>query len=109
MDTTTEDDAELQKILGELQSVEDPGLREDLLVRLAECALRLHDFTDHEVPNHVQDAFSELRSSQMHYQLAALRVARYMMQYLKIHDDDDDDDDDDGALIIPLGPAESPN
>lgn len=90
----------------ELQDTRDPDIREDLLVRMAECALRLHEFGDHEIPNYIQDAFTALRESELRYRLAALRVGRYVVQFLEFREEEDEGD---AEGMAPPRPENTPN
>lgn len=95
-----DDESEVLEVWHELQSAKDPQSREDLLIRLAECALIDHDFSNLETPDEIQDAFSELRASQAQYQVAALRVGRIVAQYMDVEDE---------SAVVPCCPAHSPN
>ena len=79
-----EDDDEAREVWNELRSTRDPASREDLLVRLAECALDSHDFTNLDVPEDIHDALSEMRASQERYQLTAIRVGRLVAQLIEM-------------------------
>jgi hypothetical protein len=81
-----DDDALMHEVWDELRSTRDPSSREVLLVRLAEFALDLHDFSDLEVHEEIHDAFATMRAAQEQYQLAALRVGRLVVSMLEADD-----------------------
>ena len=100
MPLPTKDDTDMQEVWNELQDSTDSRNREDILIRLAECALRDHDFSDLDTADEVHNAFCAMRVAQAQYEVAALTVGRIVAQLMELEND---------PIIMPFGPEENPN
>lgn len=76
MDLGIDDD--VSDVWNELQETKDPADREHLLARLAECALRQHDFSDLRISEEVHEQFELLRLAQEEYHVTAVQVGRFV-------------------------------
>lgn len=78
-----DDDTDVREVWNDLQEAKDPMDREFLLVRLAEYALRTHDFSDLEICDGIHEQFAALRLAQEKYHLAALSAGRFVAHMME--------------------------
>jgi len=94
------DAEEMANVVKALKVVDDPDEREALLIQLAECGLRNHDFTDMLYCEHVHTSFAELQVAQQSYRMAALRVGRTLFEHLPDQVEDHDCGEADGITDL---------